>query len=240
VTFATTARFASAAAAASYADQVLADSPVAYWRLGEASGTTMVDSSGNGRDGTYTNSPTLGVTGLIAGDSDTCVDFDGTNVGNAGDDAAWDSTEVTVEAWINADVSQKMIVTRWANSNLGECWALDTFGAGGKARFYGSNTSGSSVVATGSTTLSTGTTYHVAGTYNSSDKKFRVYVNGSLEGTSSALSGTWANESNNISITVGRRQDSGLTQWNGRLDEIAVYDTRLSEARISAHYDAGT
>ncbi len=60
-----------------YADVVLADSPLAYYRLGESSGTTMTDSSGNGRHGTYVGSPTLGAAGLVPGD--TCADFDGVN-----------------------------------------------------------------------------------------------------------------------------------------------------------------
>lgn len=38
-----------------YADEILADSPLVYWRLGESSGTAVTDSSGNGRDGFYAN-----------------------------------------------------------------------------------------------------------------------------------------------------------------------------------------
>lgn len=36
---------------------ILAQSPVAYWRHAEASGTVMVDGSGNARDGAYFGSP---------------------------------------------------------------------------------------------------------------------------------------------------------------------------------------
>jgi hypothetical protein len=61
----------------SYVDEVLADSPLAYWRLGEPSGATAADSSGNGHDGTYEGSPTLGVSGSVAGDADTAATFDG-------------------------------------------------------------------------------------------------------------------------------------------------------------------
>jgi len=44
-----------------------------YWRFGEASGTSAADASGKGHTGTYVNSPTLGVTGLLTGDADTAV-----------------------------------------------------------------------------------------------------------------------------------------------------------------------
>ncbi len=47
----------------SYSAAVLADTPRGYWRLGEASGTTAVDASGNNHTGTYLNDVALGRTG---------------------------------------------------------------------------------------------------------------------------------------------------------------------------------
>lgn len=41
-------------------EAILALGPIAYWPLDETSGTTATDISGNGRNGTYVNSPTLG------------------------------------------------------------------------------------------------------------------------------------------------------------------------------------
>jgi hypothetical protein len=61
----------------SYDSVINGDGPRAYWRLGESSGTTMNDASGNGWNGTYHNSPTLGATGVIPGD--TAVTWPGTN-----------------------------------------------------------------------------------------------------------------------------------------------------------------
>lgn len=54
---------------------------VEYWRLGELSGTTLVATVGDSNAGawnTWLPSPTLGVTGLIANDTDTAVLFDKT------------------------------------------------------------------------------------------------------------------------------------------------------------------
>ena len=64
---------------AAYRDSVLADSPAAYWRLGEPSGTTAADASGNNRTGSYVGSPTLGVGGALVGDSNTAVSFNGSS-----------------------------------------------------------------------------------------------------------------------------------------------------------------
>lgn len=52
------------ALAASYDATVIADAPSGYWRLGEGSGPTAFDSSGNGFHGTY-QGPSLGQVGAI-------------------------------------------------------------------------------------------------------------------------------------------------------------------------------
>src|SRR5213592_584293 len=86
----------------SYKASVLADHPVAYWRLDEATGTVMVDASGNGNDGAYAGAVTLGQPGALASDGDTAA-----GVGPAGGTASVASTPslqvnpVTIEIWIN-------------------------------------------------------------------------------------------------------------------------------------------
>src|SRR5213593_2714324 len=62
----------------SYRASVLADHPVAYWRLNEATGAVMADASGNGNDGTYAGAVTLGQPGALTSDGDTAVGFNPT------------------------------------------------------------------------------------------------------------------------------------------------------------------
>ena len=52
----------SGSAQTGYASRILFDSPVAYWRLNETSGTTATDIAG-GHDGTYVGNPMLGQAG---------------------------------------------------------------------------------------------------------------------------------------------------------------------------------
>lgn len=56
-----------------HAQNVLALSPKLFLRLGETSGTTAVDSSGLGRNGTYGSGVTLGVTDSTIGDGNTAI-----------------------------------------------------------------------------------------------------------------------------------------------------------------------
>lgn len=60
----------------SYRDAVLADAPIAYWRLDDPS-SVATDTTGQ-IDGTYATGCELGVPGALADDPDTAVEFNGT------------------------------------------------------------------------------------------------------------------------------------------------------------------
>lgn len=219
-----------------YSDEVLADSPLAYYRLGEASGTTMVDSSGNGRNGTYTGSPlpTLGVTGLLTGDSDTAAHFAGGS-GGFGETtyASWmDATTLTVEAWVNPDLvtAQIGIAQRDASPR---CWLMRLTNAGvdGRVDFVVWNSTGTLHQIIADTPLTPGVESHVVGRCDGSTIK--IFVDG-VEVKSGAFTGTVRGGSS-APLRVGN-----TPTFDGILDEVAIYGTALSAARILAHYDAGS
>ena len=63
---------------ADYGGTVLADNPLGYWQLGDVSGPTAVDLSGDGLDGAYAGSVTFGVSSPVYGASDTRSEINGT------------------------------------------------------------------------------------------------------------------------------------------------------------------
>ncbi|MBY0369789.1 Ig-like domain-containing protein, partial [bacterium] len=95
--------------ARSYAEEVLADNPAAYWRLGDAT-ATAVDSSGGGGSGSYQGGYTLQQTHAW-GDADKAVALNGSSgyvqtpyVQNA-------VTAYSVEAWIKTtDAGAKKVI----------------------------------------------------------------------------------------------------------------------------------
>lgn len=90
------------AAVAQYSTTILKDKPVAYYRLGESTGSTVAtDSSPNGFNGAYERSPELGVPGLI-NDPNTAVDFTNGDV-VINDNPALDFVSVpfSIEAWFS-------------------------------------------------------------------------------------------------------------------------------------------
>lgn len=223
-----------AGGAAGYVDEVLADTPALYWRLGESSGTVAADASGNSRTGTYEGSYTQGQTGL-AGDANTCVDFTGGDVFRTYE--AWqDDTTFTVEAIIRADsVSSYKAVVNTDGVTRG--WNL--YVKDGKLHVYNFNEVNPEVLF-GATTLSTGVTYHVAFVSNGTTQK--VYLNGVEDGSATqtmpAQSGTNRLFMVGASVAGSATIESRNLQFDGKIDEVAYYSTALSAARLLAHADA--
>ena len=94
----------SMVARAGYPETILADNPIGYWRLGEASGPQAADSSTNSFHGTYTGGVTLGQAGAVINPTpDTAALFDGASgYIDMGIDPTLYSlpSEFTVEAWV--------------------------------------------------------------------------------------------------------------------------------------------
>ena len=96
---------------------MLGDDLLAYWMMAEDSGPTGIDSSGNGRDGTYSN-VTLGQSGI--GDGKTAASFNGTSsnldVYSAGLSSVFPGDEGSFIIW------SKMSSAVWADSTRRVFW----------------------------------------------------------------------------------------------------------------------
>jgi hypothetical protein len=159
--------------------------------------------------------------------------FDGTNDFLAiGTSAIALDTNFTISAWIKADHfggSGYKIVGGWGNNASGQLRILNIVSA--KVTFEISYSRIS-----GSTTLSTGTWYHVAATLSGND--VIVYLNGSQDG-----SGTLSRSSFSTSTTcIGGETSltaSGFNPFDGLIDEFAAFNSVLSASQISDIYNSG-
>lgn len=229
------------AAAATYLSEVLSDSPVGYWRLGEPSGATAEDSSGNNLDGTYTNSPTLAQAGALVGDADTAVSFDGTDdyVALSNPVALRLTSAWTLEAWCFVPTGETQEAALIAQEfNTGNVQYMLGFFDGSfqtlapSVGFY----NGGWNIANSASQISTNAWHHIAGTWDGTI--LRIYVDGTeMDTTTPGGSPT----STSDPFRIGSRWDaSGSHKYKGRIDEIAIYGTALSAPRILAHYLAGS
>jgi hypothetical protein len=211
---------------------VLADGPIAYWRLGEASGTTAVDSSGHAQTGTYMGGFTLGVPAAIVGDTDTAARFNGSN----GMVQVPDSAPLQLNSSWSIEFWAKQ--TSYMNTYPGILGKGDPTNPNGYGIWSDSHGGlwfmrNNKVSGSGSDALTTTFRYFVL-TYDTSSKKMRWYVNGALATTTTM---SLPNNSGAQPFQLG--QAAGLF-GNNDLDEVALYAAALSSTQVAAHYTAGS
>jgi PKD repeat protein/glucose/arabinose dehydrogenase len=216
-----------------YPSTVKADAPVAYWRLGEDSGTTANDASGAARNGRYENSPHLGMNGALTGDPNGAAGFveSGDRV-RVGDDAATRlNGSFTIEFWakLRSFVDNYPGMVRKGSSASGQT---------GYLVFYGSdlrpNLKRAGVVrkVTASGALQAGKFRHYVAAYDAPTETLKWFVDGTLNSTWTAVS--YPTNIDPSALYLGRGDKYG----DHVLDEIALYPNALSAGRVASHYAA--
>jgi hypothetical protein len=221
------------ATAETYRAAVIADSPVAYWRLGDH-GSTAVDEMGND-DGTYTGSCDQGVAGAIAGDANTAVQFDGSSCEVVVPDShallEFTNTQpYSVEAWIDDGMiaSGTFRVAFSKESRMTspiDGYALVDSGSGA----YFERAVAASAPTTKPASHPDGQYAYVVGVYDGS--AFVLYVDG-VAGTPFADARAMPSYMADALIGADLNGDHFL----GSLDEVAVYGHALTAQQIATHY----
>ncbi len=221
-----------------YPSAVLADSPQAYYRMDESSGTTLHDVSGNSQNGTLNGTFTLGQSGALTNDVDTAILFNGTSGYAAMPAGVTQGTQVTLECWFKLSNTTFSTFPRViANDNAGSSHkgielCIEAHGNGFFANlgFTGSSTT----IAYTGTSFTAGTYYHIAVTYDGTTAI--LYLNGN-QVASSTISSTLA--TGGFVYNIARNPGDSSDFFPGTVDEAAIYNTALSGTRIQAHYNAG-
>lgn len=221
-----------------YRDVVLAALPALYWRLDETSGTNVADSSGNGRVGTYTNSPTLNATTLLPNDYDASAAFPQATGAYAIANAVLNTNLASVEVlWdyngVPPGAASLDHICGFADGAGGSTYDKNILlDESGHVRFHVYDGAPQDVISTHA--VASGT-HHLVATYDGTN--IRIYVDGVLDCTPVAAASTFTG------YTVGNVLVSGTTteylHRPERRDEFAVYTYALSDAAVQAHYNAG-
>jgi Concanavalin A-like lectin/glucanases superfamily len=218
---------AAPSARPSYSATVLTDGPAGYWRMGETSGTTMIDATKNGNDGTYAGAVKLGQSGALAGDKATAVAFDGHSAeATVPSSPSLKLTQVTIELWIK----------KTSDSGYGIYVAKDYFellnnSFTGRLEFRLTASADPALVS--STTLALNTWYYVVATYDGTTAS--LYINGQLDSAHPAVATPAPIDG---PVSIGRRFDGFFN--NAVLEEIAIYPTALSADRVATHWRVAT
>jgi hypothetical protein len=231
----------AADASAGYSHVALAFHPVAYWRLGERSGTAAFDNSPNGNDGTYQGGPSLGEPGAITRDPNTSAGFGGKN-----DDVVWGPSSrfrgsFTVLAWIDntgstENAEQTFFDTRTPTAEFSFDFKLSSgnlkVDVGDGSRWF---LTGPGIPQA----FKLDTWYQVAAVVRSTH--VTLYVNGRSIGSESYPFGTGTpllfDQSHRVYLGTNARYTS--EQFLGHLDEVAIYPKPLTAGQITGLYQSG-
>jgi hypothetical protein len=221
-----------------YRSVVMADAPRAYWRLGETSGAAAADETTTAA-GAYQGTVVLGVAGAIAGSANGAVRFDsGNDRVSMGDPASgaldFGAGDFSVESWIKTTSNGGQVVVGKRTSGPG--WSIAVSGATGHDGEVQAAIADGVVTRQAygpATRVDDGAWHHIV-LVADRDIGVTVYVDGLSLATAAPTTGS---VSNTAAFQIGRVSNSNA--FRGDVDEVAVYPTLLSPARVQAHYNAG-
>jgi hypothetical protein len=222
-----------------YVTTVLADSPLAYWRFEESSGTTAADSTGNGRTGTYVNSPTLGSSGALTSASNGLV-LNGSQYVNTTYDQT-NATAYSIEAWFKTTSANAMILQ---DRGGGSGMSLTLNVEGGTIR-WGVDSNSIWIGKWSTAAVNDGNWHHVVGTWEGAagvavdSSQFKIYLDGVL--AASSANGVGGSATAPVSGTGGTKMGYHAPwgmYFTGSLDEVAIYGTALTATQVANHYSA--
>jgi len=173
------------------------------------------------------------------------VDFDGTNdymsipdadIFSLGNGSGTDNA-FSISGWFNADsIGTFFVVTKDVNG--GREWVFRTISS--QLSFFAFGTGGGYIGRQYTTALSTGQWYHAVVTYDGSKASsgIKLYLNGSRVDNADYGAGTYTAAANTTTIVrAGSSERDGFS--NGKLDEVAIFNTELSSSNVSAIYNSG-
>ena len=205
---------------------------VAWWRLDEADGNDVADSSGNGRAGRLVGNPRWQPAGGKVGGA---LAFDGEgDFLEIGDEPAFDlAGPITIAAWIKVNAFDKKWQTIIAKGDTS--WRLQrtseentlAFHCTGIVSVEGQWSEGIE----GKKSVNDGQWHHVVGVYDGAEVS--LYIDGVLDKSSEAYGSIQAND---FAVTIGGNSEKEGREWNGLVDELCVIAGAIDANGIHALY----
>ena len=217
------------ATSGAYSASVLADSPVAYWRLGEMTGTTAQDISGNGHDATYHGTVALGTLGLVAG-TDTAAGIQTSGAGLVVSPQLTGETLTGVEMWFSTDdVTMIRDLFRVYESGTRKTRVYQS--TSGKIGVWVGASKYSHLVS--DAPVSVGVPHHIAIWYESATNTSYMMIDGSVQQRTYAGNALAAADPD--ILVAGYYQYGNPTgNYKGVVDEVAAYTNIVDASTFAA------
>lgn len=209
---------------------------LSYWQLNEASGTAIVDASGNGRNGVY-GPITLGQPGIDG----SAPAFDGStsfaNIYSASFAAAFNPNELTVLLWLKAPLSV------WTDATQRRGIALQTSSSIRVSMYKTATTDQltwiyqaggiSSVLPVAFLVNPRPPDWFCMGiTVSKTADQMIAYYNGVSAGAPITGLGTWVGALNSTQCCIGAGTTGALNPWSGQAGHAAVWNVALTPGEM--------
>lgn len=227
-----------------YVEEVTADTPNAWWRLGESNTSQAAkDEEISANNGAYkVPGVTLGVKGAIANDPNTAMTLDGVSGAMYLPGTIFDfggSPAFAIEVWVSpgapppADASdqlRRIVSHRTSSPYYGWFLGIDQT----QRVFFTRWENSATVASVTSTPITQGQWTHVVVSADGSN--LTLFVNGAqvANGPEATITDTASTH-----LSFGATSDFTVEWLDGSLDEPAIYMHALAAARVLAHYNAG-
>lgn len=248
MTFARSTRL-RATAPVSLQSVLLADTPLGYWRMNDAAGaSTLVDTSGNGYDGTVNGSvlsgsqpknPRLG----------TCALFTTTGFLSVADSSPFRLlSDFSISFWVRAASTltsgQQNIIAMCGGPGETQAnnvaWLVELRNNSNVQQLRFNHENGAGVDNEVLFTIAhTHTIWnHIGAVRDATAKNWTVYLNGAQFGQTSYSNNP--DGASTATFNLGKNFTTGTISSVDRwLDEVAIYSSKLTAARVFEHYRAG-
>lgn len=205
---------------------------VAWWKLDEADGNDVADSSGNSLTGRLVGNPQWQPAGgKVNGALEFDSDGDYVEIGN---ESAFDITgPITVAAWVRINSFDKRWQTIVAKGDT--AWRLQRTAEQDTLAFH--STGITSITGQwpegieGRKDVNDGQWHHVVGVYDGSE--VLLYIDGLLENSSEA---SGAIQVNDFTVTIGGNSERTGRDWNGLIDEVCIIAGAIDANAVNALY----
>ena len=222
--------------------------PLAYWSFDEGVGTTVYDSGQkqkNGSFGSGTSAPSWQTEDqCIAG---KCILFNGGQTINLPNEIISTTNirtqGITYQAWVKlTNNNQEMLIfgqnisSGYSDSATGGIRIRDN----NKASFISYDDSAGYKYADSNTVLETNKWYLITGSFNNTDQKMYIYVNGKLDNSATVSNTTFSRIISNDYNKFGAINNNGVSrQFFGYIDEAKIYAYARTATQIKQDYAVG-
>lgn len=219
-----------------YPDAVGSANPSSYWRLGESSGATAVDSAGSA-NGTYAN-VSYGELGAVGDVTDTSILFNGSSSEVVMPASVDTSTPHAFELWVRPTsgiLSEKLVQLGIPGVNFSKT-GISIQSSSLKIRYFAYDTSNTQIHIESADSLILNAWNHIYVERDNLD--VAIYINKNVStGVFIAPASFTSTE-----LTVGRGESTGGAPesfFTGGIDEVAFYQSTLSIGVIYQHFSSG-